>query len=107
MTARDELRRYVHLTAVDIDGRRIYHPPTTPEGQPPMSNPLMPMRDHERVLGQIERGEVRVGPDTAREIAARHQEAYGEAFDGTPAEALRRQLWTASVFTTTEGGMAA
>ncbi|MFF0790419.1 hypothetical protein [Streptomyces spiralis] len=36
-----------------------------------------PMRDHERVLGQIERGEIRVGADAAREIAARHQEAYG------------------------------
>ncbi|MCG0066260.1 hypothetical protein L0F81_23710 [Streptomyces tricolor] len=111
-TVRKDLRafaRHGHLTAVDIDGRRIYHPPTSPEGQP-MSNPLMPMRDHERVLGQIERGEVRVGPDTAREIAARQEEAYGDAFDGTPAEALRRQLraaTVASVFTTTEGGMAA
>ncbi|MFH9403315.1 hypothetical protein ACH4JS_26720 [Streptomyces sp. NPDC017638] len=75
-----------------------------------MSNPLMPMRDHERVLGQIERGEVRVGPDTAREIAARAEVAYGDAFAGSPADALRRQLWAAtlsSVITTTDGGMAA
>ncbi|GGR70787.1 MULTISPECIES: hypothetical protein [Streptomyces] len=112
-TTRKDLRafaRHGHLTAVDIDGRRIYHPTITPEGQPPMSSPLTPMQDHERVLGQIERGEVRVGPDTAREIAARQEKAYGDAFAGTPAEALRRQLWAAtvtSVFTTTEGGMAA
>lgn len=33
--------------------------------------------DAERVLGQIERGEIRCGADAAREIAARHQEAYG------------------------------
>lgn len=54
--------------------------------------PVTPMPDHERVLGQIVRGEVRAGADAAREIAARQQEAYGSAFLGSPAEALRRQL---------------
>lgn len=32
---------------------------------------LRPATDAERVQGQIERGEVRAGPDAAREIAAR------------------------------------
>lgn len=36
--------------------------------------------DAERVLGQIERGEVRAGPDAARQIAARHQAAYGSVW---------------------------
>ncbi|MFJ2178943.1 hypothetical protein ACIOHE_39375 [Streptomyces sp. NPDC087851] len=36
--------------------------------------------DADRILGQIERGEVRAGPDAAREIAARHQEAYGDVW---------------------------
>lgn len=47
-----------------------------------------PTSDAERVLGQIERGEVRVGPDAAREIAARHQAAYGEVWDDLFADAL-------------------
>lgn len=45
---------------------------------------MRPMADHERVLGQIERGEVRAGPDAAREIAARHEAAYGDVWR-TPA----------------------
>lgn len=57
-----------------------------------MSTPITPMPDHERVLGQIARGEVRAGAHAARKIAARHQATYGDAFDGTPAEVLRRQL---------------
>lgn len=40
------------------------------------------MSDSERVLGQIERGEVLAGPDAARRIAARHMEAYGNAVWG-------------------------
>ncbi|GAB2731481.1 hypothetical protein [Streptomyces bullii] len=75
-----------------------------------MSKTVTPTTDAERVLGQIERGELRCGPGAAREIAARHQAAYGDAFDGTPAEVLRRQLWAgvlASLATTTEGGIAA
>lgn len=38
--------------------------------------------DTERVLGQMERGEIRAGADAAREIAARHQAAYGDAVWG-------------------------
>ncbi|MEV7422824.1 hypothetical protein [Streptomyces sp. NPDC091212] len=34
----------------------------------------------EHVLGQIARGEVRAGPEAAREIAARHQTAYGDVW---------------------------
>ncbi|MFB8772150.1 hypothetical protein [Streptomyces broussonetiae] len=44
--------------------------------------PVKPMADHERVLGQIQRGEIRCGADAAREIAARHQAAYGDAVWG-------------------------
>lgn len=45
---------------------------------------MTPMPDHVRVIGQIERGEVRAGRDAAREIAARHQAAYGNAWPTTP-----------------------
>lgn len=38
--------------------------------------------DTERVLGQITRGEMRCGRSAAREIAALHQEAYGNAVWG-------------------------
>ncbi|HZF92024.1 hypothetical protein [Streptomyces sp.] len=106
-TTRKDLRglaRHGLLTVVDLDGRRIYHPTHNPEGRPPVSRIARDDQrrvhmspDTERVLGQIERGEVWVGPDAAREIAARQQEAYGDAFDGTPAEALRRQLWAAAL----------
>jgi hypothetical protein len=41
---------------------------------------VSPSFDTERVLGQIERGEMRCGPDAAREIAARAEAAYGGAF---------------------------
>jgi hypothetical protein len=46
--------------------------------------------DTERVLGQIKRGEVRVGPDAARQIAAKAEAAYGAAWpaDHAWAEAL-------------------
>ncbi|MGW2692413.1 hypothetical protein ACWC3Y_11185 [Streptomyces sp. NPDC001296] len=61
----------------------------TPEGPPLMSTPtppdhraVRPMTDAERVLGQIERGEVLAGPEAARRIAARHQKAYGNAVWG-------------------------
>ncbi|MFE4717292.1 hypothetical protein ACFRLW_12860 [Streptomyces sp. NPDC056728] len=36
--------------------------------------------DTTRVLGQIERGEVRAGADAAREIAAKAEAAYGSAW---------------------------
>lgn len=48
--------------------------------------------DTRRVLRQIEHGEIRCGSDAARTIAARHEDAYGAAFHGTPAQALRHQL---------------
>lgn len=48
--------------------------------------------DAVRVLGQLENGETWCGPNAARVIAARHDEAYGAAFHGTPAQALRQQL---------------
>ncbi|GGP55542.1 hypothetical protein GCM10010214_30920 [Streptomyces abikoensis] len=55
------------------------------------SGRIVPMRDWERVLGQIERGEVRVGPDAVREIAARHEAAYGAVWsrDAAWAKAVR------------------
>ncbi len=59
-----------------------------------------PMTDTQRVLGQIERGEVRADAQAAREIAARDEEKYGSAFRGTPAEALLAQLQTARRFAT-------
>jgi hypothetical protein len=39
-----------------------------------------PMSDTDRVLGQIARGEVLAGPSAARQIAARHEAEYGDAF---------------------------
>ncbi|WP_137991214.1 hypothetical protein [Streptomyces vilmorinianum] len=47
-----------------------------------------PMTDADRVLGQIERGEVRADPDAAREIAARHQAAYGDVWDQPSTDGL-------------------
>lgn len=38
---------------------------------------IEPATDAERIQGQIDRGEVRVGPDAAREIAARIEAAGG------------------------------
>jgi hypothetical protein len=43
---------------------------------------VRPLSDEEHVLGQAERGEVQIGPDAARRIAARHEAAYGDAFEG-------------------------
>lgn len=40
--------------------------------------------DSIRVLGQIERGEMWCGPDAARAIAARAEEAYGAAWKPRP-----------------------
>ncbi|MFC5144235.1 hypothetical protein [Streptomyces aureoversilis] len=46
------------------------------------------LSEGERALCQAERGEIRIGPDAAREIAARHQAAYGDAvWPSDPAEA--------------------
>lgn len=48
-----------------------------------MSFPTVaPSADTERILGQINRGEIRCGADAAREIAAKHQAAYGDAVWG-------------------------
>ncbi len=41
------------------------------QGGPRNKGHISPLRDWERVVGQIERGEVRVGPEAAREIARR------------------------------------
>ncbi|MFD7016039.1 hypothetical protein [Streptomyces sp. NPDC059928] len=54
------------------------------------------MTDTDRILGQIERGECRVGPDAAREIAARHEAAYGAAW---PAD----HAWAEAMDTLTSG----
>jgi hypothetical protein len=41
---------------------------------------ITPPTDAERVLGQIERGEVRAGPEAAREIARRQERQYGDVW---------------------------
>lgn len=41
---------------------------------------MTPMSDAERVLGQIDRGEILAGPEGARRIAACHQAAYGQVW---------------------------
>ncbi|MFF7553623.1 hypothetical protein ACFZA9_12135 [Streptomyces olivaceus] len=48
---------------------------------------VRPSADAVRVLGQIERGEIRCGADAAREIAASHQAAYGDAVWGMDEDA--------------------
>jgi hypothetical protein len=50
------------------------------EGNTAGENHIRPQTDAERVLGQIERGEVVAGPEGARMIAARHEEAYGDVW---------------------------
>jgi hypothetical protein len=64
--------------------------------RPTRPSPLPPTFDADRVLGQIERGEAWVGPTAARKIAARHEEAYGAAFRGSPADVLLWQMRTAT-----------
>lgn len=59
--------------------------------------------DTERVLGQIERGEMWCGPDAARAIAARHQEAYGAAFT-RPAAENTDTAWADALTELTPGG---
>lgn len=53
---------------------------------------MMPHDDAERVLGQIERGEVIAGAAGARAIAARHEAAYGYVFAIPAAEVLLARL---------------
>ncbi|APY88220.1 hypothetical protein DCW30_05620 [Streptomyces alfalfae] len=59
---------------------------------------VRPSSDAERVLGQIERGEVRAGADAAREIAARAEAAYGDVWKPNTV----RGLPTAQASTTAE-----
>ncbi|MEW2351488.1 hypothetical protein AB0904_27945 [Streptomyces sp. NPDC006684] len=64
------------LRVVESAGRTSYQLSTKKEG----GSMTVQYRDADRVLGQIERGEVRVGPDAAREIAARHEARYGSVW---------------------------
>ncbi len=69
-------------------------PPARPRG----GRQVRPSSDTERVLGQIERGEIRAGRDAAREIAARAEAAYGGAWTRGDV----RTLASAPASTTTE-----
>ncbi|MEV7793369.1 hypothetical protein AB0O68_15455 [Streptomyces sp. NPDC087512] len=62
----------------------------TPDGRG-----IQPLPDAERVLGQIQRGEIRCGANAAREIAARHQAAYGNAVWGPDKDAAWADALTA------------
>lgn len=66
---------------------------------------MTPMPDHVRVLGQIERGEIRAGADAARQIAARHEAAYGHAFTARAEgmAALPRRVWLARTIAAAPG----
>ncbi|MDT0409900.1 MULTISPECIES: zinc finger domain-containing protein [Streptomyces] len=77
-TARKDLGALVArgvLRVVESAGRTSYQLSTKKEG-----GMTVRFTDADRVLGQIERGEVRVGPDAAREIAARHEARYGSVW---------------------------
>ncbi|MGO4422471.1 hypothetical protein AB4Z54_28135 [Streptomyces sp. MCAF7] len=76
------------------------------------------MQDHERVLGQMARGEVLAGPEGARRIAARHEAAYGDVWKRpapapvAPVEsAAADSVWADAVHSLTDdetaGGIAA
>lgn len=56
---------------------------------------MTPTTDAERILGQIQRGEIAAGPDAARRIAARHQAAYGNTVWGptTSADLTATQMF--------------
>ncbi|QJT04402.1 hypothetical protein G9272_32310 [Streptomyces asoensis] len=58
---------------------------------------ITPSADTDRVLGQIDRGEIRCGADAAREIAARHQAAYGDAVWGAATGDDGDSTWAAAV----------
>lgn len=60
--------------------------------------------DAARVLGQIQRGEIRAGADAAREIAARHQAAYGDAVWGPNPD---DEAWADAIASLTTKGDAA
>ncbi|MGW2937632.1 hypothetical protein ACWDA7_38805 [Streptomyces sp. NPDC001156] len=63
---------------------------------------VQPPRDDDRVLGQIERGEVIAGAEGARRIAARAMEAYGNAVWGPGPDA--DSAWADAVAGLTPGG---
>lgn len=63
---------------------------------------VRPSLETERVLGQIERGEIWCGPSAARAIAARHEEAYGSAF-GRPSAADIDAAWADALAGLTSG----
>ncbi|MBW5420237.1 hypothetical protein GKQ77_01460 [Streptomyces sp. BG9H] len=71
--------------------------PSPPRG----GQKVRPSTDTERVLGQIERGEVRAGRAAAREIAARHEAAYGAAW---PADHAWADALNSLNSTTSKGG---
>lgn len=50
-----------------------------------------PSLDTERVLAQIYAGDIRCSRAAARELASEAEDAYGDAFEGSPADVLRRQ----------------
>ena len=68
------------------------------KGQPPMT-------DADRIRGQIERGEILVGAEAARRIAARHQAAYGNAVWGSENDTAWADA-VASLPSNTKGGNA-
>jgi hypothetical protein len=49
--------------------------------------------DTQRVLQQIAHGEIWCGPEAARAIAARHEEAYGAAWRRKPAQPTDDTAW--------------
>ncbi|MEU5834549.1 hypothetical protein ABZ820_12865 [Streptomyces diacarni] len=73
---------------------------------------MRPTTDSERILGQIERGEVLAGREAARRIAARHEEAYGDVWRTAPAApAAADDAWADAIHALTDddtaGGIAA
>ncbi|MFB7461226.1 hypothetical protein [Streptomyces sp. NPDC056188] len=79
-------------------------PAPAPDERPAVSPAveIPPSRDCDRVLGQIARGEVVAGPEGARRIAARHQEAYGAAVWGPAPDA--DAAWADALTGLTTGG---
>lgn len=67
---------------------------------PPVATALA-QTDAARVTGQIERGEVLAGPEGARRIAARHEDAYGDVW-ATDAD----RAWTDAINDITKGSAA-
>jgi hypothetical protein len=70
---------------------------TTPRPAEKPAVHIQPMRDCERVLGQIARGEVLAGAEGARAIAAKHEAAYGDVW-------TRNTAWADALAELTSGG---